>query len=303
MRPSTLAVSMSTPLSISLRMSSLSPDRQAARNTQPAENFTRRVFGSFGWFDARFVSESSQRFSCSARFDTAELFRASNDIFTISLFAFSLSFPLHSFELLCDAHQFARRSERQQFSLRLFSLGTTHLPHCVLCIFNRPAAALSRFFISISQAIYHFHHRTRTYRKSLHSFFSPRLLFGYTTHAKFFSTRRCLLFAPLRLSSERISRSDFDRVDFPLYTFALIEFCACTSLRHSRTVYINYFQGFFRSPSSFGFCLLVPSGFIFNRSVLFLSVLGGHYLKIFHEIFAITTHNTSTLNWSHFDFD
>lgn len=62
-------------------MSSLSPDKHAAKKTQPAENFTLRVAGSLGTFDARFVSESSHRFSCSARFDSAELLRASNDIF------------------------------------------------------------------------------------------------------------------------------------------------------------------------------------------------------------------------------
>lgn len=80
--PSTLAVSISTPFSINRMISSLSPDKQAAKNTQPDENFTLLDAGSFGVFDARFVSESSHRFSCSARFSTAELLRASNDIFS-----------------------------------------------------------------------------------------------------------------------------------------------------------------------------------------------------------------------------
>lgn len=95
--PSTLAVSMSTPFSMSRSMSSLSPDRQAARNTQPDENFTFRVLGSFGKFDARFVSESSHRFSCSARFDTAELLRASNAILNFTFLFFSLFFLFFSF--------------------------------------------------------------------------------------------------------------------------------------------------------------------------------------------------------------
>lgn len=75
-----LAVSMSAPWSSNLSTSSLSPDIQAAKKTHPDENFIRRPALFFGCSGSRAVWDSSQRFNCSARFDTAVLLRVSNDI-------------------------------------------------------------------------------------------------------------------------------------------------------------------------------------------------------------------------------
>lgn len=74
-----MAVSISAPCSTKRSTSSLSPAAHAARNTHPEENFTfcGRCRGAA---DARFVSESSQRFNCSARLNSAELDRVSIDI-------------------------------------------------------------------------------------------------------------------------------------------------------------------------------------------------------------------------------
>lgn len=129
---------MSTPFSMSRSMSSLSPDRQAARNTQPDENFTLRVLGSFGKFDARFVSESSHRFSCSARLDTAELLRASNAMLNFTFSFFPLSF------LFCHFSSVLRVS---------VSVTHTHTNSSFSFFFQTPATSLSapisfRCFIS-----------------------------------------------------------------------------------------------------------------------------------------------------------
>jgi hypothetical protein len=77
--PSTLAVSMSAPLLSSLSTSSKSPEAQAARKTQPAENLTLRR-SRFGTVDSAFVFDSSHSLSCSARLNSAELDRFSRDI-------------------------------------------------------------------------------------------------------------------------------------------------------------------------------------------------------------------------------
>lgn len=128
--PSTFAVSMSTPFSMRCNMSSLSPDRQAARNTQPEENFTFRVLGSFGKFDARFVSESSHRFSCSARFDTAELLRASNDILNFTFFyLFCFSF-IRLYFSICHIH-----SQTHTQALLIALLGTALLAQNFFSLF------------------------------------------------------------------------------------------------------------------------------------------------------------------------
>lgn len=77
--PSTFAVSMSAPLLSSLSTSSKSPEAQAARKTQPAENRTLRR-SRFGTVDSAFVFDSSHSLSCSARLNSAELDRFSRDI-------------------------------------------------------------------------------------------------------------------------------------------------------------------------------------------------------------------------------
>ena len=70
--PSTFGVSISAPWRMSLRTSSLSPAAQADRKTHPSENWILRdlLLGAGG---SLFVSDSSQRRSCSARLNRAEL--------------------------------------------------------------------------------------------------------------------------------------------------------------------------------------------------------------------------------------
>lgn len=77
--PSTLAVLISAPISSNLSTSSLSPAAHAAKKTQPEEKFTLRDL-CLGDTGSRFVSDSSQRFSCSARFIRAEFVLLSRDI-------------------------------------------------------------------------------------------------------------------------------------------------------------------------------------------------------------------------------
>lgn len=114
---------MSTPFSINRKISSLSLERHAARNTQPDENFTFLEFGSLGWLDARFVSESSHRFNCSARFDTAELLRVSNDMLNVFFFKFYFYFISWT-GFTCDCVYFIRKcsAKWQHTSLRFVFL-------------------------------------------------------------------------------------------------------------------------------------------------------------------------------------
>lgn len=77
--PSTFEVSISAPTLSKRRTSSLSPAAQAAKNTHSNENWIFLAL-FLGVLASRFVSDSSQRFSCSARLNSAELERFSNDI-------------------------------------------------------------------------------------------------------------------------------------------------------------------------------------------------------------------------------
>lgn len=78
-RPSTFPVLISAPFWSKRTTSSLSPAAHAARNTQSAENLIFRATWR-GWVGSRFVSDCSQRFSCSALLNRAELERLSRDI-------------------------------------------------------------------------------------------------------------------------------------------------------------------------------------------------------------------------------
>lgn len=70
---------MSAPFCSKRTTSSLSLAAHAARNTQSAENLILRATWR-GCAGSRFVSDCSQRFSCSARLNRAELERVSRDI-------------------------------------------------------------------------------------------------------------------------------------------------------------------------------------------------------------------------------
>lgn len=70
---------MSAPFCSRRTTSSLSLAAHAARNTQSAENLILRAIWR-GCAGSRFVSDCSQRFSCSARLNRAELERVSRDI-------------------------------------------------------------------------------------------------------------------------------------------------------------------------------------------------------------------------------
>jgi hypothetical protein len=68
---------MSAPASTILATSSLSAAEQAARKTQPALNCTVRCLARFASDDSAHVSDSCQRFSCSARLNSADDDRSS----------------------------------------------------------------------------------------------------------------------------------------------------------------------------------------------------------------------------------
>lgn len=71
--PSIFAVFISAPRSKSFSTSSLSALEQAARNTQPSWNFILDFVLSLGTLDSLFVSDKSQRRSCSSRLHSAFL--------------------------------------------------------------------------------------------------------------------------------------------------------------------------------------------------------------------------------------
>lgn len=81
---------MSAPFWSRRTTSSLSPAAHAARNTQSAENLILRAICR-GWAGSLFVSDCSQRLSCSALLKRAELERVSRDIVPVDLG----SEPLH----------------------------------------------------------------------------------------------------------------------------------------------------------------------------------------------------------------
>lgn len=117
MRPSTFPVLISAPFWSKRTTSSLSPAAHAAKNTQSAENLILRATWR-GWAGSRFVSDCSQRLSCSALLNRAELERLSTDIarnthdrtrepynhFARSLLLFLLSTSRSLFSAFLDLH-------------------------------------------------------------------------------------------------------------------------------------------------------------------------------------------------------